>query len=244
MYNILQERADIIRDTLRTAYPDVNTQLRHTNPFELLIAVILSAQCTDKQVNSVTPGLFAVLKSPQDYSHITFENIEQLIKPTGYYRNKARHIHHCCRILTERHQGVVPAALEELVQLPGVGRKTANVVLGSAFGIPGMVVDTHVARISGRLELTRHKQPEKIEQDLMSLIPEQEWNSFGLRLIYFGRETCKARKPECFECILSRVCFWAGKIEMLEIMDRPKRIEGDERGRRSKRAKMSYGTPA
>jgi len=207
----LKEKADKIRQILSTAYPDVKTQLDYQNPFQLLIATILSAQCTDKQVNRVTPALFLQLSSPRDFAEADIETIEKLIHPTGFYHNKARNIRLCSEMLVNRFHGRVPDTLEELIQLAGVGRKTANVVLGAAFGKPGIVVDTHVARISGRLGLTRSQTPEKIELDLMALIPKKSWNVFCLRLIYFGREICKARKPGCPSCPLLHLCPFVAK---------------------------------
>ncbi len=207
----LKEKAGKIRQILSTAYPDVKTQLDYQNPFQLLIATILSAQCTDKQVNRVTPALFLRLSSPRDFAEADIETIEKLIHPTGFYRNKARNIRLCSEMLVNRFHGRVPDTLEELIQLAGVGRKTANVVLGAAFGKPGIVVDTHVARISGRLGLTRSQTPEKIELDLMALIPKKSWNVFCLRLIYFGREICKARKPGCPSCPLLHLCPFVAK---------------------------------
>jgi endonuclease-3 len=207
-----KSRTDKILKILRTTYPNVKTQLRHRNPFQLLVATILSAQCTDKQVNAVTPGLFKKLKTPDDFSGASLETIETLIHSTGFYRNKAKNIQNCSKALLEKFNGKVPDKLEELVQLPGVGRKTANVVLGAAFGIPGIVVDTHVARISKRLGLTKHKDPVKIEFDLMEIIPEEAWNDFSLQLVYFGRETCKARKPACPVCPLYDLCDYPDKI--------------------------------
>ena len=195
-----------ILKTLRRTYPRVKTQLTHDTPFQLLVATILSAQCTDRQVNRVTGPLFERFKTPADFAGAPLAAIEKIIRSTGFYHNKARHIKNCAQALQANHGGQVPACLEELVRLPGVGRKTANVVLGAAFGVPGMVVDTHVARISGRLGLTDQKDPVKIEFDLMSIIPRREWNDFSLRLIYFGRETCKARKPACPVCPLEASC--------------------------------------
>ncbi len=208
---ILKEKAGKIRQILSTAYPDVKTQLDYKNPFQLLIATILSAQCTDRQVNRVTPALFLQLSSPRDFAEADIETIEKLIRPTGFYHNKARNIRLCSEMLVNRFHGRVPDTLEELIQLAGVGRKTANVVLGAAFGKPGIVVDTHVARISGRLGLTRSQTPEKIELDLMALIPQKSWNAFCLRLIYFGREICKARKPGCPSCPLLHLCPFVAK---------------------------------
>ena len=196
---------------LKTRSPNVKTQLRYANPFELLVATILSAQCTDKQVNSVTPTLFERLKTPQDFASVPIATLENLIRPTGFFRNKAKSIKNCSQSLVAKHGGQVPASLEELVKLPGVGRKTANCVLGSAFGTPGIVVDTHVARLSQRLGLTSHTDPVKIEFDLMDLIPTEEWHGFSLRLIDFGREVCKARKPECPVCPLDPMCPFPGK---------------------------------
>jgi endonuclease-3 len=207
----LKTRADKIRKILREMYPEVKTQLFHQNPFELLVATILSAQCTDKQVNQVTPVLFKRLKTPADFVAAPRKTIEKLIRPTGFFHNKAKNIKNCAKVLVDRHSGQIPQTLEEMVKLPGVGRKTANVVLGAAFGIPGVVVDTHVARISNRLGLTENKDPVKIEFDLMNIIPEKDWNDFCLRLIFFGRSTCTARKPKCPHCPLKDLCPWPHK---------------------------------
>ena len=211
----LKSHADKIRKILRKVYPDVKTQLLHQNPFELLVATILSAQCTDKQVNQVTPVLFERLKTPADFAAVPLKNLENLIRPTGFFHNKAKNIKNCAKALLAKHNGKVPRTLEALVKLPGVGRKTANVVLGAAFGIPGVVVDTHVARISNRLGLTRHKNPEKIEFDLMQIVPKRAWNDFSLQLIFFGRSTCTARKPRCPQCPLERLCPWPHKAKQL-----------------------------
>ncbi len=199
-------RIEEIRSILNARYPIVKTQLDHRNEFQLLVATILSAQCTDRQVNSVTPKLFKKLKTPKDFVKIPQEELEALIHSTGFFKNKATNIKKCAQALIDRFDGQVPDTLEDLVSLPGVGRKTANVVLGAVFGIPGMVVDTHVARISRRLELTTHKDPVKIEFDLMEIIPRDEWNDFSLWLIYFGREICKAKTPDCFNCPLNHLC--------------------------------------
>jgi endonuclease-3 len=207
----LKTQADKIRKILREMYPEVKTQLFHQNPFELLVATILSAQCTDKQVNQVTPVLFKRLKTPADFAAAPLKTIEKLIRPTGFFHNKAKNIKNCAKALLEKHSGEVPQTLAALVKLPGVGRKTANVVLGAAFGIPGVVVDTHVARISNRLGLTKNKNPLKIEFDLMNIIPRQDWNDFCLRLIFFGRSTCIARKPKCPQCPLKKGCPWPRK---------------------------------
>jgi endonuclease-3 len=211
----LKEKADKIRQILCTTYPDVKTQLDFKTPFQLLVATILSAQCTDRQVNQVTQILFLQLPSPQDFAEADIETIEKLIRSTGFYHNKARNIRLCSEMLINRFHGMVPDTLEDLIQLAGVGRKTANVVLGAAFGKPGIVVDTHVARISGRLGLTRNQYPEKIEMDLMVLIPRKSWNEFCLRLIYFGRAICKARKPGCVSCPLLHLCPYSLQINSL-----------------------------
>jgi endonuclease-3 len=200
------ERAAAILKVLNVLYPQVKTQLLYRSPFELLVATILSAQCTDNQVNRVTPALFRRMRRPRDFVKTPVAEIEALVRPTGFYRNKARHIKACCEALMERHGGHVPRTLMDLVELPGVGRKTANVVLGAAFDTPGVVVDTHVGRISGRLGLTKHKDPKKIELDLMRIIPRNEWSDFSLRLIFFGRATCTARKPKCPVCPLRHLC--------------------------------------
>ena len=207
----LKKHADKIRKILRDIFPEVKTQLFHQNAFQLLVATILSAQCTDKQVNQVTPVLFERLKTPVDFATAHLKTIESLIRPTGFFHNKAKNIKKCARAILDRHDGQVPQALDELVKLPGVGRKTANVVLGAAFGIPGVVVDTHVARISNRLGLTESKNPVKIEFDLMAIIPRRDWNDFCLRLIFFGRTTCTARKPKCPRCPLNKICPWPHK---------------------------------
>jgi endonuclease-3 len=207
----LKKRADRIRKVLNARYPEVEPALFYRNPFELLVATILSAQCTDQQVNRVTPGLFARFGSPVAFAAADLEEIEGLIHSTGFYKNKARNIKACSQALVERHGAQVPADMDALVRLPGVGRKTANVVLGAAFGIPGIVVDTHVARISARLGLTAHSDPGKIETDLMAVIPRKEWSAFSLRLIFFGRETCAARKPKCPSCPVNDLCSYPDK---------------------------------
>ncbi|MGA9534375.1 MAG: endonuclease III [Desulfobacterales bacterium] len=207
----IRTRAAKVRKILRSLYPEVKPQLHFRNPFELLLATILSSQCTDKQVNRVTPKLFHQLKSPQDFVRAPLEEIEALIRSTGFYRNKAKNIKACCRVLLETHGGRVPDRLNELVELPGVGRKTANVVLGAAFEKPGIVVDTHVKRVSWRLGFTENRDPVKIEFDLMEIVPRKEWSDFSLRLIFFGRETCTARKPKCPVCLLDPLCPYPDK---------------------------------
>lgn len=206
-----RKRTDKIRKILRTTYPEVKTQLDYQNPFQLLVATILSAQCTDKQVNRVTRTLFKKLSTPKAFADAPITMIEELIHSTGFYRNKAKNIKRCAAALIEQHHANVPEDLEALVKLPGVGRKTANVVLGAAFNIPGIVVDTHVSRISQRLDLTEHKDPVKIEFDLMEQMPKRAWNDFSLHLIYFGRETCIARKPKCGLCPMGKICTYPDK---------------------------------
>jgi endonuclease III len=192
---------------LKVEYPDARTELDWKNPLELLVATMLSAQTTDVQVNRVTQSLFAKYRTAEDYAHADPSELEEDIRPTGFYRNKARSLRNMAGALVEEHEGEVPGTMQELVALPGVGRKTANVVLGNAFGVDeGIVVDTHVRRVSGRLGLTENKDPVKIEQDLMKVVPEEDWTVFSHLLILHGRHTCKARKPDCPNCILNDIC--------------------------------------
>jgi endonuclease-3 len=192
---------------LRRAYPDAKTALDHRGPFQLLAATILSAQTTDVRVNKVTPVLFAKYPTPEALAEADPADVEQIIKSTGYFRSKTRSLIGMAKALVERFGGKVPDTMEELLTLPGVGRKTANVVLGNAFGKNvGIVVDTHVARLSQRLKLTRQTDPVKIEQDLMLLIPKRDWALFSHLLIFHGRQVCIARKPLCDECVLNDIC--------------------------------------
>ena len=192
---------------LKAEYPDARTELDWSNPLELLVATILSAQTTDVQVNRVTEGLFAKYRKAEDYADADPDVLEDDIRPTGFYRNKARSLRGMASALVEEHGGEVPSTMSELVALPGVGRKTANVVLGNAFGTnEGIVVDTHVRRVSNRLGLTESQDPVKIEQDLMRLVPEGDWTIFSHLLILHGRRTCKARKPDCPNCVLNDIC--------------------------------------
>lgn len=195
---------------LARLYPDAHCALVHQSPFQLLIATILSAQCTDRTVNKVTPALFARYPDSQAFADASVEEVEQFIKPTGFFRNKARNIIACSQAIMNEHGGQVPDSLEALTKLPGVGRKTANVVLGDAFGIPGVVVDTHVHRLSRRIGLTTLDTPEKIEQDLMKLFPPEEWTLLGHRLIFHGRQVCDAKKPQCEVCTLREFCLRRG----------------------------------
>ena len=192
---------------LKREYPDADTELNWRNPLELLIATMLSAQTTDVRVNMVTETLFDKYRTAADYAGADPAELEEDIRPTGFFRNKARSLQGMARALLERHGGEVPRTMGELVALPGVGRKTANVVLGNAFGVDeGVVVDTHVRRVSGRLGLTEEKDPEKIERDLLRVVPEGERALFSHLLILHGRRVCKARKPLCPECVLNDVC--------------------------------------
>jgi endonuclease III len=202
-----RERTGQIVALLKQEYPDVECALVHDTPFQLLIATILSAQCTDERVNIVTKGLFAKYKTPAALAAVPIGQLERLIQSTGFFRNKAKNIHECCVRLVEQHGGQVPPELDKLVELPGVGRKTANVVLGTAFGIAsGVVVDTHVTRLSQRLGLTRQEDAVKIERELIAVLPQDEWINFSHRLIWHGRRVCKARKPLCEQCRLKGVC--------------------------------------
>ena len=200
-------RAQEILGVLARTYPTAHCELDHTTPIELLIATILSAQCTDKRVNIVTKELFRVCKNAADFVALPQEQLEEIIHTTGFFRAKARNVKACCAAIVERHGGEVPRTMDELTALAGVGRKTANVVLGNAFGINvGVVVDTHVQRLSGRLGLTRTRTPEKIEIELMKLIPRGQWALFSHWLIWHGRRRCDARKPDCAGCELASLC--------------------------------------
>ena len=192
---------------LKKEYPDARTELDWTNPLELLVATVLSAQTTDVQVNQVTEGLFEKYRTAEDYAGADPAELEEDIRPTGFYHNKARALQGMARALLEEHGGEVPRTMPELVALPGVGRKTANVVLGNAFGVDeGIVVDTHVRRVSNRLGLTGERDPEKIEKDLLQMVPEEDRTIFSHLLILHGRRVCKARKPNCPGCVLNDVC--------------------------------------
>jgi endonuclease-3 len=201
-----RERTKIIFETLDPLYTYDKTALKYRSPFQLLIAAILSAQCTDKQVNQVTKTLFKKYKGPEDFLKAPIAELEGDIRPTGFFRNKTKTIKGCCQGLVDFHGGKVPSTMEEMVKLPGVGRKTANVVLGAAFGIPGVVVDTHVKRLAFRLGLTKNKDPDKIEKDLEKLLPKERWRRFSDILIYHGRAICKARKPDHAHCPVFQWC--------------------------------------
>ena len=202
-----KKHADQIIKRLKKEYPDAHCALVHTNAFELLIATILSAQCTDVRVNIVTANLFRKYRQPQDYLKVSQEELEQDIRSTGFFRNKAKNIQAACKKIIENFGGAIPNTMEELLTLNGVARKTANVVLGNAFGIAsGVVVDTHVSRLSNRLGLTEETTPEKIEKDLSELVPKKDWIMFPHWLISHGRAICQARKPKCAECVLENLC--------------------------------------
>jgi endonuclease III len=200
------ERALAIATHLARTYPEIRVPLAHRNLFELLVAVILSAQCTDEAVNRVTPKLFRRYPDPESLALASTGEIEQIIRTLGLFRAKARSLKECARQLVEEFSGQVPATMEELTRLAGVGRKTANVILGHAFDKPGIIVDTHCKRLSRRLELTRAEDPEKIEKDLNRLLPPREWTAFSHRLIIHGRVVCHARNPECARCVVNELC--------------------------------------
>ncbi len=202
-----KERALEVNKRLAAAYPDARVELDFTNPFELLIATILAAQSTDARVNIVTKSLFRKYPDPQAFANASQVEMETDVKQTGFFRNKAKAVIACSKAIVEKHGGEVPRTMDELVELPGVGRKTANVVLGNAMGIEaGFIVDTHVTRLSGRLGFTKHVDPVEIEQDLIKIVPRGEWTTFANRLILHGRRICVARKPLCDQCVLSDIC--------------------------------------
>lgn len=202
-------RLGLILDTLDRLYPNVTCALHHTNAWELLVATILSAQCTDERVNKVTPGLFQKYPTIQDFAAASQDELAQDIRSTGFFNNKAKSVRGAAQAILGQYGGEVPRTIEELLVVPGAARKTANVVLGTAFGIAaGVVVDTHVQRIANRLDLTRHEDPVKIEQDLMKLLPGERWIQFSHQVIHFGRQICVARKPKCEQCpLVSTVCY-------------------------------------
>jgi endonuclease-3 len=203
----LKEQAKRVVRALRADYSDAQCALTHRTPLELLIATILSAQCTDERVNIVTKDLFRTYRTAADFAAAPLPDLEKAIQSTGFFRNKARNIKAACQELSDRYGGQVPQDLDALVALPGIGRKTANVVLGTAFGLPtGVVVDTHVTRISRRLGLTEQKDAVKIERDLMELLPKKEWINYSHRMIHHGRRICQARKPKCDECSMQGFC--------------------------------------
>ena len=207
------KRVRTILAKLDEAYSSATCALEHQNPFQLLIATILSAQCTDVRVNLVTRTLFQKYRKPEDFAYANPQDLEAEIRPTGFFRAKTKSIQGTSKKIVEEFAGEVPRTMEQLLTLPGVARKTANVVLGTAFGIPsGIVVDTHVQRLTRRLDLTQHTDPKKIEQDLMKIIPREKWIIFAHQLIWHGRRVCQARRPRCMECNLERICYSEDKI--------------------------------
>jgi len=204
---LLAQRTRQIISKLIKTYPDAHCELNHSNPLQLLIATILSAQCTDERVNKVTPALFSRCRSAEDFAQISTSELEGLIRTTGFFRSKAKSIRGCAAGLVRDHGGEVPKTMEHLNKLPGVGRKTANVVLGNAFKLAeGVVVDTHVGRLSRRMGLTRQHDPVKVEQALMKIVPQEDWTLFSHLLIWHGRRRCSARKPDCTHCEIRTLC--------------------------------------
>jgi endonuclease III len=211
----LVRRARRMNRILAGAYPQAHTELSSENPFQLLVATVLSAQTTDVRVNLTTPALFAKYPTPDDLAAANPEDVEEILKPTGFFRAKTKSVMGLAAALRDRFDGQVPRTMEDLVTLPGVGRKTANVVLGNAFGIPGITVDTHFARLSRRFGWTSHTEPEKIEADVAALIPKAEWTILSHRLIWHGRRVCHARRPACGACVLAQLCpsFGEGPVD-------------------------------
>jgi len=202
----LQNKAIEVYKRLDEEYPDAACSLNHKNPLQLLISTILSAQCTDRQVNKITPELFSKYRTARDFAEANLDELKRIVRPAGFYNSKARAIKEAMKIIHERHNGEIPKTLEELTRLPGVGRKTANVVLGDGFNIPCIVVDTHVKRLSKRIGLTNSNDPTRIEFDLMKIFPKETWIKLGHLMIDHGRKVCNARKPECRICILKDLC--------------------------------------
>lgn len=200
-----------IIDILEELYPDAGCSLQYMDPLQLLISTQLAAQCTDARVNQITPALFSKYKNAEDFAKANKEELEQDIKSTGFFRNKAKNIIGCCKMIVEKFGGKVPGNMEELLQLPGVGRKTANLVLGDIFGIPSIVIDTHAGRISRRLGLTHYEDPGKVEFDLIKILPKESWTKFCHQLVYHGRAVCNARNPRCPECRLRDYCSYKQK---------------------------------
>jgi len=198
--------AQKIDERLRKAYPNAKCTLDFANPLELLIATILAAQCTDERVNMVTPALFRAYPGAAAFAGADAAELEEAIRSTGFYHNKAKSVIQCCKMLVEKHGGQVPRNMEALTALSGVGRKTANVILGNAFGIPGIVVDTHVRRLSQRMGLTKNDDPDKIEMDLRGQVPEKDWTDFSHRIVFHGRTVCLAKKPNCPGCLVNDLC--------------------------------------
>ena len=202
-----KQRVAKIIELLEKQYPNAKTALNYSNPLEILVATMLSAQTTDERVNIVTQKLFKKYRTPEDYANVDIKELEQDIRSTGFYHNKARNLKKCCQLLIEKYNSQVPKTMEEMLELPGVARKTANIVLYNAYGIiSGIAVDTHVRRVSQRLGLTEHDEPAKIEQDLMQITPKDKWMKLTDLLIFHGRQVCIARKPKCEICVLNKIC--------------------------------------
>jgi len=202
-----KQRAAKIIELLEKQFPNAKTALNYSNPLEILVATMLSAQTTDERVNIVTQNLFKKYRTPEDYANVDIKELEQDIRSTGFYHNKARNLKKCCELLVEKYNSQVPKTMEELVELPGVARKTANIVVYNAYGIiVGIAVDTHVSRVSQRLGLSEHEDPAKIEQDLMQITPKEKWMKLTDLLIFHGRQVCIARKPKCEICVLNKIC--------------------------------------
>ncbi len=208
----LRQRAARCLEKLRAAYPDAGCELNYSNPLELAVAAILSAQCTDKRVNLVTPALFAKYRSAADYAAAPQAVLEQEIKSTGFFRNKAKNIRALCAELAEKHGGQIPRDFDVLVTLPGIGRKTANLLIATAYGQPGIIVDTHFKRLSQRLGFTRNNDPDKIEFDLKAIVPETDWTDWSHCMVFHGRRCCFARKPNCGTCPIRELCPSADKV--------------------------------
>jgi endonuclease III len=206
-----RKRLRAIAKTLERTMPRPKVELDHRSPWELLVATILSAQCTDQRVNQVTPSLFQRYRTATEMAEANLSELEELIRSTGFFKNKAKHLVACGKAVTERFGKQVPHTMEELITLPGVGRKTANVILGNAFGLPSVVVDTHVKRVAKRLGLTKSDNPDVVEQDLQQLMPKSQWTAFSQRLLLHGRYVCLARKPQCRTCQVYRQCPWKEK---------------------------------
>ena len=206
-----KEVAEKIIEELDRLYPDAGCSITYSTPLQLLVATQLAAQCTDERVNIVTKELFKKYKTAADFANADLKTLEQEIRPTGFFRNKAKNIRECCRTIIEKYKGEVPDSMEKLLTLPGVGRKTANVILGNIYNIPGIVVDTHAKRLSNRLGLTGEQDPVKIEFDLMKIIPREKWSKFSNQLVFHGRAVCKARNPNCEECTLRPYCVYGKK---------------------------------
>ena len=206
-----RKRLREIAKTLQRTMQNPKMELDHRSPWELLVATILSAQCTDQRVNQITPALFRRYRQPAELAEANLSELEELIRSTGFFKNKAKHLVACGKTITERFGEQVPQTMDELITLPGVGRKTANVILGNAFGQPSIVVDTHVKRVAKRLGLTRSDDPDLVEHDLQQLMPRSQWTGFSQRLLLHGRYVCLARKPQCHTCPIYRLCTWKEK---------------------------------